>query len=591
MQPAITPAGRENAHGAKTRGTVATTPTPSCSAMPPRLSGCLELTWTNKDQALVAHPDGSYEWVAPDDYRVAEVRLLNDAGTVGEVAGDKQRAQDNLLIRGDSLDALTSLSKLPEFSKEYLGKVKLVYIDPPFNTGQAFTQYDDALEHSVWLTMMRDRLELIRDLLSPDGSVWVHLDDAEMAYCRILMDEVFGRDNFVASVIWEKSDSPRMDAHNFSARHDYILVYSRSNKFRVNRLGKGEAQAHYNKTDENGVLYYLKPLRAMGGQGSTRVARPTLYYAIDAPDGTKVWPKLPDGGDGAWRWKRDKVKRDQQLIEWVDGQKGWSPYFRIYDKGEGRPPETIWTHGEVGSNRTSKKEVKQLAPDVTPFDTPKPEKLLQRIIDIATNPGDIVLDCFGGSGATAATAHKMARRWVSVERSRDTIQTYQVPRLTKVVEGSDPGGITSDVDWQGGDAFRILDVSESMFHDDDGVVVIADWAVHNKLAEATAAQLGYVYELDAPFCGRKGRTRLAVIDGNVSADVVRILAGALPDGEKLVVCGTSVDPDAAQTLRELSKGSRVRNIPASILAHYRTAGVWQPQAAGQSGSTGTVKTS
>src|SRR5207253_7261869 len=156
---------------------------------------------------------GSYEWVNPADYRVAEVRLLHDVTTVGEIG--KRRAADNLLIRGDALNALISLARLPEFSREYLGKVQLAYLDPPFNTQQSFLHYDDALEHSVWLTMMRDRLSQVRDLLSSDGSVWVHLDDSEMAYCRVLMDELFGRENFVASVIWEKTDSPRMDADYF----------------------------------------------------------------------------------------------------------------------------------------------------------------------------------------------------------------------------------------------------------------------------------------------------------------------------------------------------------------------------------------
>ena len=155
-------------------------------------SGRLELTWTNKDQRLLAHEDGSYEWLSPSDYRVAEVRLLDNAGAVGEVSADRSRAKDNLLIRGDALNALTSLAELPEFSKKLVGKVKLAYLDPPFNTQQSFLQYDDALEHSVWLTMMRDRLLQIGKLLAPDGSVWVHCDDSEQAYLKVTMDELFG---------------------------------------------------------------------------------------------------------------------------------------------------------------------------------------------------------------------------------------------------------------------------------------------------------------------------------------------------------------------------------------------------------------
>ncbi|HLT18334.1 MAG TPA: site-specific DNA-methyltransferase, partial [Thermomicrobiales bacterium] len=188
----------------------------------PRYEGRLELTWTNKHLRLLAHEDGRYEWLPPSDYRVAEVRLLHDAGVVGATHPDEERARDNLLIRGDALNALTSLIELPEFAREYVGKVKLAYLDPPFNTQQSFLQYDDALEHSVWLTMMRDRLTQVKTLLAPDGSVWVHCDDSEQAYLKVMMDEVFGRDNFVATVIWEKASSARNDAKQFSVDHDYV---------------------------------------------------------------------------------------------------------------------------------------------------------------------------------------------------------------------------------------------------------------------------------------------------------------------------------------------------------------------------------
>jgi adenine-specific DNA-methyltransferase len=183
----------------------------------PTYQGRLELTWTNKHLRLLAADDGSYEWVSPSDYRVAEVRLLHDAGTVGEVSLD--RAKDNLLIRGDALNALTSLIELPEFAREYVGKVKLAYLDPPFNTQQSFLQYDDALEHSVWLTMMRDRLAQVKTLLAPEGSVWVHCDNSEQAYLKVMMDELFGRENFVEVIVWEKDQGRRNDT-DISGVHD-----------------------------------------------------------------------------------------------------------------------------------------------------------------------------------------------------------------------------------------------------------------------------------------------------------------------------------------------------------------------------------
>lgn len=526
--------------------------------------GRLELTWTNKQLNLLAHEDGSYEWMPQSDYRVAEVRLLHDVDVCGTATS--LRAKDNLLIRGDALHALNALSSLPEFASEYAGQVQAVYIDPPFNTGQAFKNYDDALEHSVWLTMMRDRLKQVRDLLTPTGTVWVHLDDEEMHRCRLVLDELFGTDCFVGCVIWEKSDSPRMDAQWFSTRHDYLLVYGRTPNARIRGLPY-DAE-HYKKVDEVGRAYYLKPLRAMGGQGSTREARPTLYFPLHAPDGSEVWPKLPDGRDGAWRWSPDRVTERADLIEWVDGERGWVPYFRIYKKEDARkPPETIWLSGEVGSNRTSKAEIKKLFPEAPPFDTPKPEALLERIIEVTTEPGDIVLDCFLGSGTTAAVAHKMERRWIGIERSESNVATYARPRLEKVVRGEDPGGITSSQGWQGGGGFRLLEVAPSMFAASDGMVFLAEWATNTALAETTAAQLGYDFEPDAPFCGRKGRTRLAVIDGLVNVDVARLLVDRLLDKERLLVCGTAVEDEAFTFLRDSAKGS-IRKIPAAILRYY-----------------------
>lgn len=216
-------------------------------------------------------------------------------------------------------------------------------------------------------------------------------------------------------------------------------------------------------------------------------------------------------------------------------------------------------------------------PDREPFATPKPERLIERVVHIGSNPGDIVLDCFLGSATTAAVAHKMGRRWVGVERSRETVETFGLPRLSKVVAGEDPGGITEAVSWQSGGGFRVLDVAPSMFEEDEGTIVIAEWAANSKLAEATAAQFGYEYAPDPPFAGRKGRFRIAVIDGNVSAAVVELLAGALGPQERLLVCGTSLDPDAAEALRKLSPGSEARKVPASILADYQLAHRWQAQ--------------
>ena len=471
--------------------------------------GRLELTWTNKHLRLLAHEDGSYEWVDPSDYRVAEVRLLHDVTTVGEVG--KVRAADNLLIRGDALNALTSLARLPEFAGEYLGKVKLAYLDPPFNTGQLFEHYDDALEHSVWLTMMRDRLSQIKDLLRDDGSVWVHCDDVEQDYLKILMDELFGRDSFAGTIVWQKADTPRMDAKKFSASHDYLVCYSKAPNWQPKKMAFEPDLAGYPYTTEDGRRYSSLTLRKWG-HNSRRQDRPRLWYPIEH-EGKEYWPVKPDGSEGYWRWEKAKYEASKDRIEWADKGHGLQPYVVTFAPPSSvRPYETLWGNDEVGHNREAKSHLKTMFP-IEPFDTPKPERLLHRIIDLASDSGDIVLDCFLGSGTTAAVAHKMGRRSVGIEWSERTFDRFVVPRIKIVVDGRDGGGVTDLVGWEGGGGFRVLDVAPSMFEADDGLVFLADWMINGALAEATAAQLGFEWQPEPPFAGRKGRSRLAVVDG------------------------------------------------------------------------------
>jgi adenine-specific DNA-methyltransferase len=543
--------------------------------------GRLELTWTNKHLRLLAHDDGSYEWLSPSDYRIAEVRLLHDVARAGDAT--KTRAADNLLIRGDALNALTSLARLPEFASDYLGKVRLAYLDPPFNTQQSFLHYDDALEHSVWLTMMRDRILQIYDLLSNDGCIWVHLDDSEQHRLRAVLDEVFGPEHFVANVIWEKADSPRMDARLFSTSHDIIVCYRKSINWTPNKFDADEGDDNYPYVDSEGLRYKSLQLRKWG-KNDRREDRPALFYPLTAPTGEVVYPKRQDGSDSYWRWSKEKYEADIERIEWVDRGNGIKPYVKTY-QGASKPvpPVTLWLNGEVGHNREAKYELKRLFGYDT-FDTPKPERLLHRIISISSAPGDIVLDCFVGSGTTAAVAHKMQRRWVGIERETATIDNFALPRLQKVVSGEDAGGISETVGWDGGGSFCLLDVAPSMFEANGGLVFLADWMTNGTLSEATAAQLGFTYEADPPFSGRKGRTRLAVVDGVVNESVVRLVVSALPERERVVVCGTGIDTDARPVLRELRPGSTLRKIPAALLDEYRSARQRQLVLAGRDGS-------
>jgi adenine-specific DNA-methyltransferase len=542
-------------------------------------TGRLELTWSNKERALLSREDGSYEWVPKRDHRVAEIRLLRDAGTIGEVHSEDDRAKDNLLIRGDALNALTALTKSPEFADEYAGKVKLVYIDPPFNTGQAFEQYDDGLEHSVWLTMMRDRLMQVKELLSLDGSVWVHLDDVEMAYCRVLLDEIFGRDNFIATVVWQKVYA-RDNRKAMSISQDYVLIYAKDAyrwKQARNLLPRGEAGTKDYKNPDNDPR---GPWKAGDFTAQAGRAPKSQFYTLTTPAG-----KIFDPPDGR-AWLMNEGRYQEMLadnrIYFGAGGKGIPAFKRFLSEvQDGLVPMTWWPHEEVGHNQEAKKEILAMFPGETPFDTPKPERFMERILHIASSPGDIVLDCFAGSGTTAAVAQKMGRRWVTVEWEAETIDGFTAPRLKKVISGDDDGGITKAVKWKGGGGFRVLDVAPSIFDDDEGVVVLADWVTAGELSEAVAAQLGFAYELDTPFCGRHGKVRLAVIDGHADKATVRLLVKALDKGEKLSLCATSLDPEAGELLKKLSRGSQARVVPQDILLAYRTPSAWRVSVADQ----------
>ncbi|HUP24550.1 MAG TPA: site-specific DNA-methyltransferase, partial [Thermoanaerobaculia bacterium] len=387
--------------------------------------------------------------------RARELALTPSTGTLRpcpEESVDWETTQ-NLMIEGDNLEVLKLLQK------SYAGKVKLIYIDPPYNTGKDFVYPDNFQDnirnyleltgqlngeakissnteasgrfHTDWLNMMYPRIRLARNLLSSDGVIFVSIDDHEVDNLRHLTSELFGPENFLACICWERADSPRMDADYFSTKHDYIVCFAKNaERFEVRRRSyKSEnIPKHFSKLDETGRRYYLKPLRAMGGQGETRAARPNLYYAIPAPDGISIYPKLEGGGDGAWRWSKRKLEEESRRIEWVKQGDNWTPYYRIYaDESSGKPPETMWFCEDVGSTRNATAEVKGLFDGVKCFDTPKPVALLKEILAISTAPTDIVLDFFAGSGTTghAVMEHNAAdggtRRYILVQLPEELV--------------------------------------------------------------------------------------------------------------------------------------------------------------------------
>ena len=643
--------------------------------------GQLELTWTNKDMALLSTGDGryDYEFVDPTDYRVNEVRLLHELERVDAPTPAERPAElpapttDNLLITGDAMHALTALRQLPEYAEKYLGKVRLVYIDPPFNTGQTFTNYEDNIEHSVWLTMMRDRLEQIKELLSEDGSVWVHLDDVEVHRCRAVMDEVFGPEKFVAEVVWQKSDSRRNDAAYVSKDHDIVLIYGKTSRFSVNRAERSERDnARFSNPDNDpngawfdnaivapgaathqGMVYGVQ--HPISGEvlypapgthwrfGKDRMLSAMSKYTdylekdiaddvrraelcdLDVSDVRKSVPALVLGKPLHEAQKEAHARLDAGAWPEVIVRQGRSKGLgrKEYVSSKGIVPSTWWTHMEVGHNRRAKSEIKALFGNTGVFDTPKPEELLSKIVSVATNPGDIVLDCFAGSGTTAAVAHKMGRRWVTVELQDKTAETFTKPRLAKVVRGEDPGGITTTakrvavdelpdgllpedaqkfntllkkvldtlddadvetvkslraatrtrdettVNWHGGGGFTHVRVGESMFTEVGERVYLSDWAVSGALTKAMCAQLGVRHTQDGIFAGRKGRVRYVVLDGMVTEATVSAILDQLPETEIVEIWSTQVDPAAVALVKASRAGSSLSSIPTTVLDTYR----------------------
>lgn len=344
---------------------------------------------------------------------------------------------NHAIIEADNLHALIALTYT------HAGMIDVIYIDPPYNTGNkdfvyndSFIGEDDAYRHSKWLSFMEKRLQIAKTLLSERGVIFISIDDNEQANLKLLCDEVLGSENFVGNVIWEKTDSPRMDVSGFTVRHDYILVYKKSS-FVLRRIMPDEIPEHYNKVDDKGRRYYLKPLRLMGGHKSD-----SLYYGIIAPDGTTVFPKESNGENGCWRWSKTKYENEIERIEWIKGKKGWSAYFRIYAENlTPTPANTIWPFTKVGSTRTAKMELSNIVQQFI-FSYPKPTSLILFIEKIASDKDSLILDFFAGSGTTLhATMQLNAedgghRQCILVTNNENNIceeVTYE--RNKRVIEG------------------------------------------------------------------------------------------------------------------------------------------------------------
>lgn len=403
----------------------------------------VRLVWPNKELSLRASGVTGYEWVQPTDGRLE--RPLKSV----QLSDGPITSASNIVAVGDGLDVIEALR---DTSPTLDGGIRLVYIDPPFNTQVNFRQYNDSMLRSMWLSMMRDRLNALKPLLADDASIWVHLDDTEVHRARAIMDEVFGEHAFVASVIWQKKMT-RDSRAAFSSNHDTILVYAPSGpkrwKTSRNLLKKDEANLR-NRDDDPRGPWTDAPFTAPG-------YRKAQQYDIVTPTGMVLRPPRGRSWYATEQTYRDLLSEDR--IWFPKGGDG-SPRIKLFaHQLRGLVPFTVWGSADTGTNDEAKRHLLALFPEMDVFDTPKPENLLERIIHIATNPGELVVDIFGGSGTTATTAHKMRRRWIIAERNTQTVLDFIVPRLERVIAGTDNGGITSTVSWKGGGTYEAVHVS------------------------------------------------------------------------------------------------------------------------------------
>jgi len=406
------------------------------------------LQWLNKEEAVVAARNCPY-------------RLLEHVpeSSYGE------KNTENMLIQGDNLEALKAL--IPT----HAGRIKCIFIDPPYNTKSAFEHYDDNLEHSKWLSTIYPRLELLHQLLADNGTIWVTISSAEGHYLKVIMDEIFGRSNFIDTVTWVKTSSVHNNADFFSSATDMMHVFAKNiDNVDFGRVPRSERNSKDYKNQDNDPrgAWASSPLHVSltsGQRGAqyAKTGKSSGLYPIISPHGDEIYP--PKGR--CWGYSEDTVKAydDDGRIWWGKDGKN-QPRLKRYlnEQQDGVVPTTLWGHEEVGHNQKAKKELSELlASETELFATPKPEGLIERVLQISTKENEWVLDSFLGSGTTAAVAHKMNRKYIGVELGEHAI-THCQPRLKSVVDG-EQGGISRNVNWKGGEGFKFFRLGEVIFNE------------------------------------------------------------------------------------------------------------------------------
>ena len=473
-------------------------------------------------------------WVGKYDEPSVEPRILLE---------DKEKSygdpsSENMLIHGDNLIALQALQQ------DFAGKIKCIYIDPPYNTGSAFEHYDDGIEHSLWLSLMYNRLNLLKNLLSDDGVIFVQIDNNEMAYLKVMMDEIFGRENFVNDIVWKRRGGSTNPNNRLNNVTDYILWYSKSSAYTVKpiySLDDENTQAYIAerfKNEIDGRRYMLAPVERNAKLGM----RETMRYEYKG-----YVPKY-----GWMMSKENLIKLDQEnRLHW--NSKG-RPNRRVFlDDYKGQPIGNLWTDIKV---------INPMSKERLDFDGQKPEALLKRILEMCTEEGDYVLDSFLGTGSTCATALKMHRRWIGIELGKQCF-TYCIPRLNKVVDGDDQGGITNAVDWQGGSGYHFYELAPSLLVKNKKLPIyqINPEYTFEMLCEAICKIEGFRYKPQDFFHGHSSEKRFIHITNEfINAEYIKSLSARLEEGQSLLIYGTKIQSDII-----LPDNIEVKKIPKDLL--------------------------
>lgn len=492
----------------------------------------LELTWIGKDEIqeplepriLIENPQYSY-------------------GTVEETTLPSGKPwHGNMLIHGDNLLTLKSLVSM------YAGEVKCIYIDPPYNTGNAFEHYDDMQEHSTWLNLMRCRLILLRELLSDEGFIFVQIDNEEMAYLKVLLDEIFGRKNFINDIIWKRKGGSVNPRNKLNNNTDFILCYSKSEKaiiYPIYTLEDTETQQYIEKrfrnVDSNGRRFRLSPI-------ISPTYSPSLVYEYKGY-------KPPKNGWSLSRQKMEEFEKEGRL--YMPEDKSQRIQRKQYlDEYKGRPIGNLWTDINV---------INPMSSERLDFVGQKPEAIIERILNLSTKENDLVLDSFLGTGTTAAVAHKMGRKYIGIELGNHAY-THCVPRLKKVIDGEDQGGITKAQNWQGGGGFKFYELAPSLLKEDEfGQLIINPEYNADQLAAAMALQEGYTYSPHKEIYWKQGygseHDYIFTTTQFLTAEAVDRIHDVMGEEESLLICCTAYQKEVKSRYGNIT----VKKIPKMLL--------------------------